>query len=230
MSGTLGFSQKKEKQSQDMSSFTSPKLRTPYSYYTAQNDTLTLDPSIRTLQEEALGRSRGLMGNLSQGTSDYLTRSMDIRNRLASNESPFIQARVNPVLQAGATRLGQVQQDIGLRQIGGSSFADQALSNVSFDTARQVGDASALANAESLSAMTGLDKDMLNAIIGRVQIEQNINGWTNEVAQQRLQQELAAMGMGTYQQGTGTAYGKGQNIYGSVGFADNLKSGGGKTG
>ena len=216
MSGKLGFSQQKQKLSQDQSSFSRPNINTPYSQYIAQTNTLTLDPSIRSLQEEALGRSRGLMGNLSQGTSDYLTRSMDIRNQLLSNQGAFRQARVNPVAQAGATRRGELQANIGMRQIGGSSFADQSLSNLDFDTARQIGDASAIADAESLSAVTGLDKDMLNAIIGRVQVEQNLNGFTNEVAQQRLQQELASMGLGTYQQGTGTTYGKGQNVYGEV--------------
>ena len=211
MSGTLGFSQQKQKQTQDSSN-------RPYfintGYSTVRGQDLSLDPSIRTLQEEALGRSRGLMGNLSQGFNDYTSRSMDIRNRLSSNESPFIQARVNPVMQAGASRLGALQSDIGLRQIGGSSFADQSLSNLSFDTARQIGDASAIANAERLSAITGLDKDMLNALIGRIQVEQNLNGFSNEVAQQRLQQELVSLGLGTESQST--IYGKSQNVFGKV--------------
>jgi hypothetical protein len=218
MSGTLGFSQSKQKQSQDQSSFTRPNINTPFSNYIAQTNTLTLDPSIRSLQEEALGRSRGMLGNLSQGFSDYKTNTMGIRNQLVSNQSPYITARTNPIRESGAQRLGALQSDIGLRQIGGSSFANQALSNLDFDTARQIGDASAIANAESLSAITGLDKDMLNALIGKIQVEQNINGFTNEVAQQRLQQELAAMGMGQYQQGTGTSYGKSQELAGQIKF------------
>lgn len=219
MSGKLGFtSQKQTQTSESRPYFTS----TRYSSYA--DNKLKLDPTIRTLQEEALGRSRGLMGNLSQGTSDYLTRSMDIRNRLMGGESQFRQARVNPIIQAGAERRGQLQENIGARQIAGSSFADQALSNLDFDTARQIGDASALADAESLQAVTGLDKDMLNAIIGRVQVEANINGWTTDVAQQRLQQELSSFGLGTSQ--TGKAKTTGFSLEGTFGG----KAPGGKTG
>ena len=213
MSATLGFSKKKYKQTEDASSrpyFTN----TPFSSYTGTS--LTLDPSIRTLQEEALGRSRGMLGDLSQGFSDYKSNTLGIRNQLLSNQSPYIQARVNPVAQAGATRRGELQSNLGLRQVGGSSFANQALSNHDFDTARQIGDASAIANAESLSAITGLDKDMLNALIGKIQVEQNINGFSNEVAQQRLHQELSSLGLGTTSQST--IYGRGQNIYGEGKF------------
>lgn len=228
MSGKLGFSQTKQKQSQDSSSFSRPYINTRYSQYDDGSKTLTLDPSIRTLQEEALGRSRGMMGNLSQGFTDYKNNNQDIRNRLLSNQSAFRQARVNPIAQAAATRRGELQSNIGLRQISGSSFADQSLSNLDFDTARQIGDASAIADAESLSAVTGLDKDMLNALIGKIQVEQDINGFTNEIAQQRLQQELSAMGMGTFQQGNSITRGKSQTLSGEgkIDFA----MPGGKTG
>lgn len=216
MSGKLGFGYGKER-----SNTASQQENRPYftntGYSSINGTTLNLDPSIRTLQEEALGRSRGLMGNLSQGTSDYLTRTMGIRDQLSSGASPYIQARVNPVIQAGATRQGQLQSDIGLRQTGGSSFADQSLNNLSFDTARQIGDASALANADVLSAQTGLDKDMLNAIIGRVQVEQNINGFTNEIAQQRLKQEIESFKLGTNQQGSSTTTGTSASISGQGG-------------
>ena len=201
MSGKLGFGSKKESLSQQS---TSRPYFTNTGYSSWSGTKLNLDPSIRTLQEEALGRSRGMLGNLSQGFNDYQTNTMGIRNQLVSNQSPYIQARVNPVAQAGATRVGALQSDLGLRQMGGSSFANQALSNLDFDTARQIGDASAIANAESLSAITGLDKDMLNALIGKIQVEQNINGFSNEIAQQRLQQELASLGLGMEQQGTAT--------------------------
>lgn len=221
MQGQLGFTKQKSRTTED--SFSRPYF-TNTGYSTTNGTTINLDPSIRTLQEEALGRSRGLMGDISQGTSDYLTKSLDIRNRLMSNASPFRQARVNPILQAGATRRGELQANIGMRQIGGSSFADQSLSNLDFDTARQVGDASALADAESLAAVTGLDKDMLNAIIGRVQIEQNINGWTTDVAQQRLQQELSALGLGTQGQSVSVSRGLGISGQGTFGGAP-----GGKT-
>jgi len=214
----LGFEQNKAKQATNQSRFTRPYINTPYSNYIAQTNTLTLDPSIRSLQEEALGRSRGMLGNLSQGFNDYQTNTMGIRNQLVSSQSPYITARTNPVREAGAQRLGALQSDIGLRQIGGSSFANQALSNLDFDTARQIGDASAIANAENLAAITGLDKDMLNALIGKIQVEANINGWTTEVAQQRLNQELKSMGMGEYQSDDKTTYAKDQKVYDEVSY------------
>lgn len=214
MSGSSGFGASlgwgKKRENLVNSGSSSPYFQsTPYSSISGTR--LNLDPSIRSLQETALGSTRGMMGNLSQGFTDYLGKANELRGQLVSNRSPYLTARINPVAQAGATAKGELQRNIGMRQIGGSSFANQALSNLDFETAKQIGDASAIANAENLAAITGLDKDVLSALIGKITLEAQLNGESLQVAQQRLQQELASFGLGTRTEGsatsTGTAYG-----------------------
>ena len=83
-----------------------------------------------------------------------------------------------------------------------------------------MGDASALANADNLAAITGLDKDVLNALIGKVTLEAQMNGDTLQVARDRLNQELASFGLGTQTQGQGTSNTTGFGISGGYASMD----------
>ena len=184
--------QKQESKSEQKTTF--DIRRTPYSSFVG--DTLTLDPTIRSLQEETLSGVRKLLPSVSTGFNDAISRFGTARDSLMGNAGALRQARLNPLQQAIASRRGELYQSTGQRGLAGSSFQDQSINNFELDAARAIGEASALADAETLSATLGIDKDILNAIIGKVQIEANMLGLPAEIAQQRLQEELAAFNLG----------------------------------
>src|SRR5512139_1103742 len=86
---------------------------TPYSSLT--NGRLSMDPSIRQLQDT--------------GLNTFLGRNEETRNRFLGNESAFTRARVNPLREQAAARRGELQRSLGLRGVAGSSFGDQAINN-----------------------------------------------------------------------------------------------------
>lgn len=204
MSIDFGFGSKKDKGKE----VTGPYFQsTGYSSYDPNSRKLTLDPSIRSLQDEGINRARGMMGELGGTFSEYRSNMLGTRDRLAGNNSALTQARVNPIREQSALRQGQLQRGHGLRNISGSSFANQDLNNLAFQTSRQEGDARALAEAENISAMTGIDKDIVNAAMQKVSLEAQLNGYTTDIANQRLQQELAAFGLGKETNTTGRSSG-----------------------
>lgn len=175
---------------------------TPYSSFSG--DRLNLDPSIRGLQEESLTGVRGVIPGYSRGTSDVIANLRATRERLSGNQSPFIQARVNPLEQALTARRGELQRSISERGLGGSSFGEQAITGFTTDAERQLGDARALATQESLGAMTGIDEGTLQALNQQAQIMSSMYGIPLDVAKQRLEQELQAFGLGKSQVSEGT--------------------------
>jgi len=161
---------------------------------------LTIDPSIRALEDEALGRSNQLFGRVGEGLNDFLAKSRGLRQRFEGNRGALTQARVNPVLQANAQRLGSLEQNLGSRLLGGSSFANQALGNEASRASREEGDARALAEFETLGALTGIDQNDIQAIFAGVQQQSEFNNDSFEVARIRLQTELQSLGIGQNQQ------------------------------
>jgi len=180
--------------------------KTPFSSF--QNGTLSLDPSIRALQEESLASYRNLSPVLSGGVDDFISKMGTARSSLLGNQGALRQARLNPIQEAIARRRGELGQSVGLRGLGGSSFGEQAMSNFDMDSARSIGEASALADADTLQAVTGIDKDILNTIIGKVQMEAQLSGLPAEIAQQRLQQELQAFLLGKGSESTAESWGE----------------------
>jgi hypothetical protein len=204
MSIDFGFGKKKDKSTE----LSGPYFRgTGNSSYDPFTRTLKLDPSIRNLQDEGINRARGMMGELGGTISDYRSKLMGTRDRLAGNNSALTQARVNPILQQSALRRGELHRSHGLRNISGSSFAGQDMNRLAFESARAEGDARALAEADNISAITGIDKDIVNSVMQKVQLEAQLNGYTTDIANQRLQQELAAFGLGKDTTSTGKSSG-----------------------
>lgn len=213
MSIDFGFKKEKTKATEQAS----PYFRsTGFSSYDPNSRRITFDPSIRKLQDEGINRARGMMGELGGAVSDYRRSMLGTRERLRGNESAFTQARVNPIRQQSALRKGELQRGHGLRNISGSSFANQDISNLALDTATAEGDARALAEAENISAITGIDKDIVNSIMQKITVEAQVNGYSAEVAQQRLQQELSAFGLGSDTTRTGKS--SGFNVGGKFDF------------
>ena len=217
----FGFKSEKKKENE----LSAPYFRsTDYSSYDPNTRRITFDPSIRGLQDEGLNRARGMMGELGGTFSDYRRSMLGSRERLRGNQSAFAQARVNPILQQSALRKGELQQGHGLRNISGSSFANQDINRLALDTASAEGDARALAEVENISATTGIDKDIVNAAYQKVQLEAQVNGYSAEVANQRLQQELAAFGLGKDTTTTGKS--SGFNVGGQLAFPKAPPAGG----
>src|SRR3990167_72341 len=221
----FGASDSQQKQEASSSAKTTFDIRnTPFSKFIG--DTLTLDPSIRSLQEETLSGVRGLIPKLNTATGGFFDNMLSTRNSIRDSASGLKQARLSPLQEAIARRRGELYQSTGLRGLAGSSFQDQSINNFELDAARQLGEASALADADVLERTTGIDKDIINAIIGKVQIEANLLGLPANIAQQRLQEELQAFALGKGGSQTSVSFGSGESSS-RTGAITSLFSGGG---
>jgi len=108
---------------------------------------------------------------------------------MADNAFGLEQARVNPIQREAALRQGQIQSNLGRRGLGGSSFLDQALDSSAAEFGQREGDARSLARQELIQGLLGLDQASLGAT-------SQLSGLQNQIAQQRLDQELAALNFG----------------------------------
>lgn len=170
---------------------------------------VTLDPNIRKLQDQGLGRSGEMYGRLGLASSDYLSKNLGtkqdllgLRGRYQGNMAGYTQARVNPILQARERASGELNRQHGLRGISGSSFANQDYSALQTDFAREEGDARALAENENLGALTqniqmssDADKAAADNIFQTITMQKGLNQDNFDVAQDQLKQELAGLGL-----------------------------------
>jgi len=117
------------------------------------------------------------------------------------NQNAFMQARLNPIYSEFAGRQGQLERSHGLRGITGSSFGNMDLTNLGIDKTRALGDAGALAEMESIAALSGIDSNILSAVLQKVQQQAALNNENYQVSGMRLQQELSSLGMGQAQIG-----------------------------
>ena len=178
-------------------------------YSSIQGNHVSLDPSIRNLQNESLGNT----GALESGVMGYGTK---FRNRsdenagaydklyaeLTSNQNPFIQARVDPLKGQIASRRGELQRSQGLRGVSGSSFGNDELTNFDFGANRELGNATATATQEALGARSGtlgnIGAQNTSTLAGNNSITGQLNSLnTNRtgIAGQRSAQELASLGL-----------------------------------
>lgn len=175
----------------------------PQNYYTpyssSVNGNVTLDPSIRNLQDQGLNKSNAIYGDVGEATGRYLSNTNSLRDSLSGNTGAFIQSRVNPVLQNFESLRGRTRENIGLRGLSGSSFADQSMRNIETDASRAEGDARSQATMETISAQSGLDSNALQAVMQKATLQAGLNNENFQVASQRLQQELASLGLGSQQ-------------------------------
>jgi hypothetical protein len=157
--------------------------------------TVSLDPSIRALRDSTLANIPGYRSNLNTAYGDFSGRLGSIYGGLQGNQSPFIQARVNPLLQQQAQQTGQLQTSLGMRGLSGSSFGDQALTNLNTDYGRAIGDQAALATQDTLNAQTGVAGQMFNAAGANNQQNMALDTSIQGTAGQDLAQELSALGL-----------------------------------
>lgn len=174
-------------------------------YYVRQ----TIDPRIRTLREQSLARLPGYRSSLTDAYSQLTPGLQEARTgfqnnyqSLMSNENPFIQARVNPLLQRAAAQRGDLQRSMVNRGLGGSSFYSQSLGNFERELAGAEGDQRALATQEAivarrqaLSDMVGIDSQIYNSALSSIQALQGLDTTEREIAAANLAQELSALGL-----------------------------------
>lgn len=138
---------------------------------------LSLDPSIRALQEEQLGIGREAFGRFRERTD--ITRA-----GLLGNKGALMEARTRPVTELVNRNL----QGLGRRGLGGSSFMQQAAES----GAVALGDVRAQAEMETLEAISGIDRSQIEAAFA-------LASQMGEVGAARLRQELEGLGLGLKQ-------------------------------
>jgi hypothetical protein len=136
-------------------------------FSTTTGGVTTLDPTIRDMRNSSL--------------ADYLASTLQTRNQFLGNQSGFVNSILNPLRASAALQQGQLQRSLGQRGLSGSSFGDQALTNLTTTNNRSIADAQAQAQMQNASALSQIDQARFEA--------------QNTVAQQTLQQELAALGL-----------------------------------
>ena len=161
---------------------------------------VTIDPSIRAIQEQNLSKNNNLYNELGTSGQNIMGNLEGLRSAYQGNMSAYNQARVNPLEQELTTQQGQLQRSIGMRGLSGSSFGDQAMTNFGIDKQRSLGDARALAATENFQALTGIDAQMADTLFKKVSQQAALTGMDAQTARDRLQQELSALGLGTQQQ------------------------------
>ncbi len=153
------------------------------------------DPKVRALRERALGRMPDYRGGITNASGTLNSRLEATRDEMASNENPFIQARVNPLLARAAEQRGQLSRSLTRRGLGGSSLYSSGLGNYDAAVGREVGDQRALATSEALAARTGLDTQIFNSALSTLQAFQSMDAQEQSIAAENLKQELAALGL-----------------------------------
>lgn len=176
-----------------------PEYGGPRDSYTAnsslESGRLTLDPSIRNLQDQGLNKMNSIYGDVGNATDRYIGSTQSLRDSIGGESGAFIQSRVNPILQRFGRLRDTTQQNLGQRGLSGSSFADQSMRNIETDASREEGDARAQANMEIIAAQSGLDSNVLSAAMQRATLQAGLNNENYQVAAARLQEELAGLGL-----------------------------------
>lgn len=188
VSQTFGFSGPDTKEYGGPSNYYTP-------YSSVEGGRLTLDPSIRNLQDQGLNKMNSIYGDVGNATDRYIGSTQSLRDSIGGESGAFIQSRVNPILQRFGRLRDTTQQNLGQRGLSGSSFADQSMRNIETDASREEGDARVKANMEIISAQAGLDKDMLGSVFQKASLQAGLNNENYQVAAARLQQELASLGL-----------------------------------
>lgn len=167
----------------------------------------TLDPSIRSIQDQAMGQYAGIYGDIGQNTDRFLNQSSGLRDRFIGNQGAYVNARVNPIRERFGNLRAQVQQDLGRRGLSGSSFMNDSLRDIDTQAGIQEGDARAIATQEAAQFENQLNAQELDALNQAAANRARVTGETLEVARLRVAQEMGILQLGTKQQGSTSTMG-----------------------
>lgn len=189
MSGTFGNVSRAWGTAGSDIDYASRKYSGPKDWRTANSSTVrgvtTFDPTIRALREQSLATGQA-------GLDDFLASSGNLRGRYEGNQSAYRQAILDPLREQYATRRGELQRNIGMRGMAGSSFGDQAMTSFDTSSMRNLGNAAAEAEMRDLMALQGIDQSRLSARQGFAQQQA-------DVANANMAQELAGLGLSQQQ-------------------------------
>lgn len=139
---------------------------------TLSGGNINIDPSIRSLYDESLGTTRGL-----------LSSTLASRDDLIGNRSDFIRSRTNPLRERIAERRGSLNKELGRRGVFGT-FANKERTNLDIEGERALADAESQALAEALKTEAGF-----------TQLAQSLNMSIADIASGRFNQELQSLGL-----------------------------------
>lgn len=178
-----------------------PYRETPFNtgYSSAVGGTVTMDPSIRRIQEQGLARNNNLYNELGTEGQNILGNLRNTRSRYEGNQSAYIKSQTNPLEQELAQRQGGLERSNSLRGISGSSFGEQSMTNFGVEKERAISDTRAKAEMENLQALTGIDAQMAQTLFEKAEQMSKLTGMDNQIANDRFKQELAALGLGKEQ-------------------------------
>ena len=163
------------------------------------NGQVTLDPSIRSIQDKGLGRIDDQYAQTEAYGNELIGNTRSLRNRFLGNQSAYAEAQMNPLRQQVSERRGELERSNSLRGVAGSSFGDQSRNTFDFESQRALQDASANVEMQQLQALTGIDAQMTQQMFGKIATQMQLNGQSLDVAKTRLEQELRALGLGLEQ-------------------------------
>lgn len=156
--------------------------RTGGTSFSPSSGTLDFDPRISGLRDQSLGTFQG-------GAQEALGQFGGLRRRVEDSAFGLEAARVSPILREAALQQGAIRQDLGRRNLGGSSFLDQALGRSAQQFAGREGEARSLAQQDIVNILSQLTQ-------GGFGVSKGLAGFENQIAQQRLAQDLAGLEFG----------------------------------
>lgn len=169
------------------------KMRTNYS--SIENGNINIDPSIRLIQDKSMRRNANLYNELGASGKNILGNMRNLRKDYMGNRSAFVKARVDPLEEELTMRKGELDRNLGLRGMSGSSFGEQARTNLATDSQRELGNARSLAEMENLQAVTGIDKNITDTLFKKIETQMAVNNIDLDTANKRLIGELQALGV-----------------------------------
>lgn len=220
ISGKLGLS----KQKGNSRSKSSPFFRdTGYSSFDKKSRKFTLDPSIRLAEDSASQQYAGLYGDFGSSADRFLNQSSDLRGRLSDNRQGYLSSILSPIRERFSSLRGQAQQDLGIRRLSGSTFANDTLRDIDTQASREEANATALANQDLIRIEQGLNESELQALNTAAAQRAAITGESLDVAKTRAARELAIFGLGSDTKNKATQRGTSFSLDGT------FKAGGGRS-
>lgn len=213
----------KSRSSSRSKSESSPYFRnTGYSSFDPKTRVFSLDPSIRAAEDTANQRYASVYGDFGNASDRFLNQSSGLRSRLLGNEGGYLKAVLDPIRERFSALRGQTQQDLGLRRLSGSTFANDSLRDIDTQASREEANASSLAKQELIRMESALNESELSALNQAAAQRAAVTGESLDVAKLRAARELEIFKIGQNAKSKGSQ--KESGISGSA--SGNLITGG----
>jgi len=183
-------------------------VNTGYSTYDPQTGTASLDPSIRSMQDDLIGAQSGFKTDVGSMFDSYNTGLEGLQGQVDTmradymgNQSNYREAMLNPVREAIARREGSLDKELGRTKVRGS-FAQGARTNLALDSARALSDREAQVENDRINRLgdfLNMDADILKQGLasdqGRLSMLQSIEQSLSGISMDRFNQEMQLLGL-----------------------------------